>query len=76
MGEVQPAVRFAAGEGGVYATFDGSTWSRLLHTGALCGRPANIYYDNVTGPTMPAVYVGFAGRSVVRINELRPVIIL
>ena len=72
-----PLTRFAAGEGGVFATFDGgTTWRRLLHTGALCGRPANLYYDKVSDPFVPALYVGFAGRSVVRITELRPVILL
>ena len=72
-----PLTRFAAGEGGVFATFDGgATWRRLLHTGALCGRPVNLFYDKVTDPFVPALYVGFAGRSIVRLTELRPVIIL
>ena len=65
-----PLVRFAAGEGGAFGTADGTRWTRLLHAGALCGRPANCFYDQATDPFEPALYVSFAGRSVVKITDL------
>ena len=65
-----PLVRFAVGEGGAFGTADGARWIRLLHSGALCGRPANCYYDQVTDPFDPALYVSFAGRSVVKVTDL------
>ena len=65
-----PLVRFAVGEGGAFGTADGSHWTRLLHSRALCGRPANCLYDQATDPFDPALYVSFAGRSVVKITDL------
>jgi hypothetical protein len=62
--------RFAVGEGGAFQTRDGVTWTRLLHTGALPGRPTNCYFDRTSLPSDPALYVGFAGRSVVKITQL------
>ncbi|HLZ85057.1 MAG TPA: hypothetical protein VKQ54_15945 [Caulobacteraceae bacterium] len=62
--------RFAVGQGGAFYTFDGVNWTRLLHTGALPGRPANCYYDWITDPNVPALYVAFAGRSLVKITDL------
>lgn len=63
-----PLVRFAVGVGGAFYTADGATWTRLLHTGALPGRPAHCYYDPITNPADPALYVAFAGRGVVKID--------
>ncbi len=65
-----PLVRFAVGQGGAFYTNDGVNWIRLLHTGALTGRPANCYYDWISTPSDPALYVSFAGRSVVKISDL------
>jgi hypothetical protein len=65
-----PLVRFAVGEGGVFLTADGVNWTQLLHTGAMAGRPANCYYDWISTPSNPALYVSFAGRSVVKISDL------
>jgi hypothetical protein len=65
-----PRRRFAVGLGGAFMTNDGVNWVRLLHTGALAGRPANGYYDCVSNPSDPALYVSFAGRGIVRITEL------
>jgi hypothetical protein len=62
-----PLVRFATGKGGVFTTEDGVSWTRLLHTGALAGRPTNSYYDRISRPGEPALYVGFAGRSILKI---------
>jgi hypothetical protein len=66
-----PLRRFAVGEGGVFMTIDGATWVRLLHTGALAGRPANCYYDAFSTPEDPALYVAFAGRGLVKITQLQ-----
>ena len=65
-----PGRRFAVGLGGAFATVDGTTWTRLLDTGALRGRPANCYFDWVSQPLDPALYVSFAGRSIVKISGL------
>ena len=65
-----PLVRFAVGEGGAFMTTDGVNWIRLLDTGALPGRPANCYYDWISNPANPALYVAFAGRSLVMIDHL------
>ena len=46
------------------------SWTRLLHTGALTGRPANCYYDWVSSRFNPTLYVAFAGRSLVKITDL------
>lgn len=63
-----PLVRFATGEGGVFYTVDGTNWTRLLHTGAFPGRPTNCFYDPLTDPANPALYVGFAGRGIAKIE--------
>jgi hypothetical protein len=63
-----PLVRFAVGKGGAFYTVDGSKWTRLLHTGALPGHPCYCYYDPITNPADPALYVAFAGRGVVRVD--------
>jgi hypothetical protein len=65
-----PGKRLAVGQGGAFYTYDGVNWTRLLHTGALAGRPANCYYDWTSDPGDPALYVSFAGRSVVKITDL------
>ena len=63
-----PLVRFAIGQGGVFYTTDGAAWSRLLHTGAFAGRPSSCYYDWITNPSNPALYVSLAGRGIVKID--------
>ena len=65
-----PLIRFAVGRGGAFYTNDGVNWVQLLHTGALSGRPSSCYYDFITNPDDPALYVAFAGRSVVKISQL------
>jgi hypothetical protein len=62
--------RFAVGEGGAFFTNDGVNWNRLLDTGAMPGRPTNCYYDCVSNPCERALYVAFAGRSLVKISPL------
>jgi photosystem II stability/assembly factor-like uncharacterized protein len=63
-----PRRRFAVGLAGAFMTTDGVAWERLLDTGAIRGRPANCYFDWVSGPSDPALYVSFAGRSIVKIS--------
>jgi len=60
--------RLAVGLGGAFMTLDGATWQRLLDTGALRGRPSNCYFDWISQPSEPALYVSFAGRSIVKIS--------
>jgi hypothetical protein len=71
-----PLTRFAVGQGGAFITTDGVNWIRLLHTGAFAGRPANCYYDWISNSADPALYVAFAGRSIVKISDLPLNIIL
>ena len=65
-----PGRRFAVGLGGAFMTRDGANWERLLDTGALRGRPSNCYFDGISNPSDPALYVAFAGRSIVKISAL------
>jgi hypothetical protein len=62
--------RFAVGVAGAFMTTDGATWQRLLDTGAIRGLPTNCYFDWAAMPSDPSLYVGFAGRGIVRISEL------
>lgn len=64
-----PLVRFAIGQGGVFYTVDGTNWSRLLHSGALPCRPSSCYYDWITNPADPALYVSCAGRGLLKIDQ-------
>ncbi|WP_243422670.1 FG-GAP-like repeat-containing protein [Micromonospora globispora] len=64
--------RFAVGLGGAFLTTDGVNWQRLLDTGAMRGRPANCYFDWISQPSDPALYVSFAGRSIVKISGFGP----
>jgi hypothetical protein len=65
---LDPRRRFAVGLAGAFLTKDGVNWERLLDTGALRGRPVNCYFDRASDPKQPALYVSFAGRSVVKIS--------
>jgi hypothetical protein len=67
---VDGARRFAVGTAGAFMTTDGVTWHRLLDTGAMRGLPTNCFFDQWSSPSDSALYVGFAGRSIVRISEL------
>ena len=67
--------RFAVGLGGAFWTVDGVNWQRLLDTGALRGRPSNCYFDWITNPSDPALYVSFAGRSIVKISAFANIIL-
>jgi hypothetical protein len=64
------ARRFAVGLAGVFMTTDGTNWQRLLDTGAIRGLPTNCYFDAVSTPSDPALYVGFAGRGIMKISDL------
>jgi len=63
-----PLRRFSVGQAGAFFTEDGIHWTRLLDTAALPGLPTNCYFDSVSDPAHPTVYVGFAGRSLVKIG--------
>ena len=63
-----PRRRFAVGLAGAFMTTDGVTWQRLLDTGAMRGRPTNCYFDWISEPSDPALYVSFAGRSIVKVS--------
>ncbi len=66
----QPLTRFAVGPAGAFFIKDGVNWVRLLDTGAPPWLPANCYYDWISKPGEPALYVAFAGRSLVKISPL------
>jgi hypothetical protein len=65
-----PLLRFAVGIGGAFMTRDGANWTRILHSGGLPGRPSSCYYDSISNPKDPALYVSFAGRSLLKISSL------
>jgi hypothetical protein len=62
--------RFAVGSAGAFLAADGVTWQRVLDTGAMRGLPTNCYFDRYSAPSDPSLYVGFAGRSIVKIGDL------
>jgi hypothetical protein len=65
-----PLLRFAIGYGGAFVTIDGATWTRLMHTGALSGRPTSCYYDGIS-PSSPSLYVALGGRSLIKISDFQ-----
>jgi hypothetical protein len=65
-----PNLRFAIGEGGAFMTRDGANWTRIYHAGALAGRPTSCFYDWISIPSNPSLYVGLAGRGVIKITSL------
>jgi len=67
---LDPLTRFAVGFAGAFHTADGANWVRLLDTAALPGRPVNCYFDRISNPTEPALYVAFDGRGIVKITDL------
>ena len=68
--------RFAVGLAGAFMTTDGVTWERLLDTGAMRGLPTNCFFDQFSVPSDPSLYVGFAGRGIVKIRLSDDVILL
>jgi hypothetical protein len=44
----------------------GATWQRVLDTGAIRGLPTNRFFDQWFTPSDPSLYVGFAGRGILR----------
>jgi hypothetical protein len=68
--------RFAVGLAGAFMTTDGATWERLLDTGAMRGLPTNCFFDQFSVPSDPSLYVGFAGRGIVRIRLSDDIILL
>jgi hypothetical protein len=68
--------RFAVGLAGAFMTTDGVNWERLLDTGAMRGLPTNCFFDQFSVPSDPSLYVGFAGRGIVKIRLSDDVILL
>jgi hypothetical protein len=62
--------RFAVGVAGAFFTADGIRWNRLLDSAAFPGRATSCYYDGVSDPCQRALYVGFAGRGIVKLAPL------
>jgi hypothetical protein len=63
-----PLRRFAVGLAGAFVTENGVNWTRLLDSKAFSGLATNSYYDSVSDPPNRSLYVGFAGRSLVKIS--------
>jgi hypothetical protein len=62
--------RFAVGNAGVFYTLDGANWRRLLSTSAFPSHPVAAYFDNISDPCDRALYVGMAGRGILRIDPI------
>jgi hypothetical protein len=66
----EPGTRFAVGNAGAYYTLNGRDWFWLLSTTALPGHPVSAFFDPVSNPSDRALYVAFAGRSVLRLGKI------
>jgi len=66
----EKATRFVVGNAGVFYTLDGVNWRRLLSTSAFPSHPVAAYFDNVSDSCDRALYVGMAGRGVLRIDPI------
>jgi hypothetical protein len=62
--------RFAIGTMGVFMTSDGVKWRRLMDTRALPCVPRTAYYDPISDPKDPALYVACDGRGVLKIHPI------
>jgi len=63
--------RFAVGTAGVFLSFDGENWERLLSTSALPGHPTAAYFDSISNPSDRMLYVALAGRGILRLGPIR-----
>ena len=68
----EDSTRFAVGSAGVFYTLDARNWRRLLSTSALPSHPVAAYFDNISDPCDRALYVGLAGRGILRIDPIPP----
>ena len=66
----KPGMRFAVGDAGVFFTANGTNWERLLSTTALPGYPMMGYFDPITDPSHPALYVAMNGRGILRLGPI------
>jgi hypothetical protein len=62
--------RFAVGNAGAFFTLDGNGWNQLFSTKAFPSRPIAAYFDPISDPNNRALYVGFAGRGVIRLTPI------
>ena len=60
--------RFALGAAGVMRTTDGIDWRVVYNAIALPGLPESAYYDGVSNPLEPKLYVAVEGRGVLRLG--------
>jgi hypothetical protein len=60
--------RFALGAAGVMHTIDGVDWRVVYNAIALPGLPESAFYDGITTPREPKLYVSVEGRGVLRID--------
>jgi uncharacterized repeat protein (TIGR01451 family) len=67
---VDPKTRFAVGNAGVFVTANGKDWKRLLSTTALPGYPAAAYFDRISDPSNPVLYVAVNGRGIISLGPI------
>ena len=60
--------RFALGAAGVMRTTDGVDWRVVYNAIALPGLPESAYYDGISNPLQPKLYVVVEGRGVLRLD--------
>lgn len=68
----QSKTRFAAGLAGIFHSVDGTTWFRLVDSRALPSRPVGLYYNPITDPADPMLYMAFLGRGIMRCHPAAP----
>lgn len=65
-------MRFAFGSAGVMYTVEGIDWHTLLNSIAMGGCPESGFFDGITDPLNPTLYVELEGRSVLRLEGIPP----
>jgi uncharacterized repeat protein (TIGR01451 family) len=62
--------RFTVGNAGVFLTVNGENWERLLSTTALPGYPVAGYFDRISDPSNPVLYVALNGRGILGLGPI------
>ena len=63
-------MRFALGIAGVFYSQDGKSWPRLIDPKAMPCKPRGAWFDPLTDPNDPSLYVALDGRGILRCHPI------